>query len=68
MIWLLISQGFARHVSANPEKLRHHFVDFSGKISLIVATEEIILDNPNTITTGIRIIPNNFIFHLLSCK
>jgi len=48
MIWLLISQGFARHVSANPEKLRHHFVDFSGKISLIVATDEITLDNPNS--------------------
>ena len=48
MIWLLISQGFARHVSANPEKLRHYFVDFSGKLSLIVASDEIALDNPNS--------------------
>ena len=48
MIWLLISQGFARHVNANPEKLRDHFVDFSGKISLVVATDEITLDNPNS--------------------
>ena len=29
MIWLLISQGFAQHVNANSEKMRHHFVDFS---------------------------------------
>lgn len=36
MIWLLISQGFARHVNANPEKLRKYFVDFSGKVSLVV--------------------------------
>jgi hypothetical protein len=48
MIWLLISQGFARHVNANSEELRHHFVDFSGKMSLIVATTEITLDNPNS--------------------
>ena len=48
MIWLLISQGFARHVNANPENLRHHFVDYSGKISLLVSTSEITLDNPNS--------------------
>ena len=48
MIWLLISQGFARHINANAEELRHYFVDFSGKVSLIVSTEEIKLDNPNS--------------------
>jgi len=48
MIWLLISQGFAHHVNANPGKLRHHFVDFSGKLSLVVSTDEITLDNPNS--------------------
>ena len=48
MIWLLISQGFARHVNANPEDMRHHFADFSGKISLLVATNEITLDNPQS--------------------
>ena len=48
MIWLLISQGFARHVNANSESLRHHFVDFSGKTSLVVVTEEITLDNPQS--------------------
>ena len=48
MIWLLISQGFARHINANHEELRHHFVDFSGKVSLVVETAEITLDNPNS--------------------
>lgn len=36
MIWLLISQGFARHVNANHEALRNRFVDFTGKATLIV--------------------------------
>lgn len=40
MIWLLISQGFARHVNANQESMRNHFVDFSGKLSLIVETDK----------------------------
>ena len=48
MIWLLISQGFAQHINANPEKMRHHFADFSGKLSLIVKTNEITLDNPDS--------------------
>ena len=48
MIWLLISQGFAQHINANPEKMRSYFVDFSGKLSLIVSTNDITLDNPNS--------------------
>jgi hypothetical protein len=48
MIWLLISQGFANHVNANSEKLRSYFVDFSGKLSLVVKNDEITLDNPNS--------------------
>jgi hypothetical protein len=36
MIWLLISQGFAHHVNNNAEKLRHYFVTFDGKTTLIV--------------------------------
>ena len=31
MIWLLIAQGFSKHINSNQEKLRHHFVDFDGK-------------------------------------
>lgn len=43
MIWLLISQGFARHVNANPEKLRKYFVDFSGQLTLTVRSENDLL-------------------------
>ena len=74
MIWLLISQGFARHVNANPESLRHHFVDFAGKITLVVATNEITLDNPDSpwekifpeFTKQIAGHTGNEIIHLLS--
>jgi len=48
MIWLLISQGFAQHINANSESLRHYFVDFQGKITLLVSTDEITLDNPQS--------------------
>ncbi|MDA3853307.1 MAG: DUF4419 domain-containing protein, partial [Bacteroidales bacterium] len=44
MIWLLISQGFARHLSANSESLRHHFVDFDGKLSLVLESKQDLLD------------------------
>jgi len=40
MIWLLISQGFARHVFANTEILRDKFVDFEGQLSLIVIADQ----------------------------
>lgn len=46
MIWLLISQGFARHVSANSELLRKDFVDFDGKLSLIVSNDNLTLNSP----------------------
>jgi len=48
VIWLLISQGFAQHVNANAEKMRHHFVNFDGKLTLIVKTATVTLDNPNS--------------------
>jgi hypothetical protein len=48
MIWLLISQGFANHVNNNSQELRKLFVDFDGKTSLIVQTNRIKLDNPNS--------------------
>lgn len=52
MIWLLISQGFARHVNANPESMKHYFVDFSGKQSLIVQSDKQ-LDDPTLAWEGI---------------
>ena len=36
MVWLLISQGFARYVDAHAEKLRPLFVDHDDKIRLTV--------------------------------
>ena len=48
MVWLLICQGFARHVNANAETLRPYFVNHSGKLSLIVASDKIALDNPDS--------------------
>jgi hypothetical protein len=46
MIWLLISQGFVRHVSANSEILRKNFVDFDSRLSLIVRNDSLTLDSP----------------------
>ncbi|TCC98919.1 DUF4419 domain-containing protein [Pedobacter psychroterrae] len=34
--WLLICQGFANHVNADPEKIRSQFVNFEGKKTLKV--------------------------------
>jgi hypothetical protein len=39
MIWLLISQGFARHVHTKPEVLRKYFVPFSSKKTLVVRSD-----------------------------
>jgi hypothetical protein len=48
MVWLLISQGFARHVIQHAEELRHQFVSFAGKETLTVRDDRIALDNPNS--------------------
>jgi hypothetical protein len=48
MIWLLICQGFSQHVNNNSDSLRKLFVDFSGKMSLVVISTQITLDNPNS--------------------
>ena len=47
-VWLLICQGFSYHVNFNAEVLRHLFVDFEGKKTLIVVSNGIRLDNPNS--------------------
>jgi len=48
MIWLLINQGFARHITNNAEKFRKDFVDFEGKKTLEVWTTEIMIGNPKS--------------------
>ena len=35
ILWMLIIQGFSRHVDQNSEKLRNKFVNFEGKKTLI---------------------------------
>ncbi len=37
--WLLICQGFANHVNADPEKIRSQLVNFEGKKSLTVVRD-----------------------------
>jgi hypothetical protein len=39
MIWLLISQGFARYVNAHSEELRPQLVSHTGKMDLAIETE-----------------------------
>ena len=48
MIWLLISQGFARHVNQYAEDLREQFVSFAGKETLIVRDDRIVLEDPSS--------------------
>ncbi len=45
MIWLLICQGFSKHIEVNAEKLRHLFVDFDDKKELIIRNDELL--NPD---------------------
>ena len=40
MVWMLISQGFSHHINANPEKYRDRMVDFQGKMSLVVESDQ----------------------------
>ncbi|MGY4385478.1 hypothetical protein ACVWYN_002518 [Pedobacter sp. UYP24] len=47
IMWLLIEQGFARHVNNNAEKLRKYFVTHEGKTSLVLNSQNIKLDDPN---------------------
>ena len=44
MVWLLISQGFARYVNAHPEELRNLLVSHTGKMDLVIETEKELLE------------------------
>ncbi len=39
MIWMVIAQGFAKHVDLNSEALRHHFVKHEGKKEINIERE-----------------------------
>ena len=43
MIWLLISQGFARYVNAHAEELRPMLVSHTGKMDLAIETKQELL-------------------------
>lgn len=48
IVWLLISQGFARHISNNAEEFRNQIVNFENKKTLNVVSNDIELGNPNS--------------------
>ena len=43
MVWLLISQGFARYVNAHAETLRDQLVNHTGKMDLVVESQQDLL-------------------------
>ena len=43
MIWLLISQGFARYANEHAEELRNQLVSHEGKMDLVVESQEDLL-------------------------
>jgi hypothetical protein len=45
-LWLCIANGFAKHVNANAEELRHQFVDWDGKKALTVRRDSFIKGSP----------------------
>ncbi|WP_293307498.1 DUF4419 domain-containing protein [Pedobacter sp. UBA5917] len=48
IFWLLISQGFARHVTQNAEELRSKMVNFDGRKTLTVMSDKIQIGNPKS--------------------
>lgn len=50
IIWTLIEQGFARHITLHADKFRDRLVDFQGKreITIVASKDDIQLGNPNS--------------------
>lgn len=50
VIWLLIEQGFSRHINANAEKFRSRLVKFEGKKDIIISVDsnDIRIGSPNS--------------------
>ena len=53
IVWILISQGFSRHISNNSEEFRNQIVNFENKKTLIVTSNGIELGNPNSNWEGV---------------
>ena len=45
MVWLLVSQGFARYVNAHAEQLRDQIVSHTGKMTLVVQSDKELLSD-----------------------
>ena len=45
ILWMLIVQGFSRHIDQNSESLRNKFVDFDGKKELFVDGDELTIED-----------------------
>ena len=43
MVWLAISQGFARYVNAHSEEMRHQLVNHEGKMDLVIRSDRDLL-------------------------
>jgi len=52
-IWFTIAQGFGHHINNNSEKLRHKFVNFSGKETLVVNRPEFVKGSPDNDWEGV---------------
>jgi hypothetical protein len=48
IFWLLISQGFARHITNNADEFRKDIVNFENKKTLNVVSNDIKLGDPNS--------------------
>ena len=62
MVWLLISQGFARYVDYHAEELRSLFVDHDGEMKLVVQGKDFLFDDadwPKLIGTFASLIDKN---------
>jgi hypothetical protein len=46
ILWLLLAQGFANHVTANAEELRSRFVKHPGKVVIAVRRDDFIKGSP----------------------
>jgi hypothetical protein len=47
IIWLTLCQGFAHHVNANSEALRHRLVDHEGRLTIKVRRDAFVKGSPD---------------------
>jgi hypothetical protein len=57
-IWLVLTNGFAKHVEENAEALRHNFVSHSGKKELIVNVDNFLMGKTSPEDWEKQVFPN----------